>query len=329
MTVATAAAAWGRTPAGEEVTRVELANDHVRLGLLTWGATVQSLSCPDATGEWADVVLGFDTLAPYLGEHPFIGCTLGRFANRIAGGRFELGGVTHQVPPNDGTSALHGGADNFGWRNWRLEEYDATSATLALTSPDGDMGFPGRLEVRLDLRLDGTRLRQSLTVTTDAPTVVNLTNHTYFNLHGTPARTIDDHQLTITGAAHLPVDDRSIPLPGPPTAVAGTGFDFRVARPVGPTPYDHTWLLDGDVVLRAAGRQLRITTTEPGVQLYTGHGLDGSLPDRAGRPLGPRSGLCLETQHFPDSPNRPDFPTTTLRPGEVLSSVTTWELTPA
>jgi aldose 1-epimerase len=320
------ALAWGTTPTGEEVTRVELGSQHLRLGVLTWGATVQSLTAPDTAGTWADVVLGFDTLEPYVGTQPFIGATVGRYANRIADASFELDGVRHHVPANDGRHALHGGPDGFWRRNWELVAHDEVSATLRLVSPAGDMGFPGRLEATTVFRVDGSVVTQEITVTTDAPTIVNLTNHAYFNLTGTTAP-VDDHMLELSAETYLPVDETGIPLPGRPASVADTAFDFRESRVIGRASYDHTFVLDGPITLSAGGRSLTLTTSEPGVQLYTGDHLDGGLDGRAGA-LRPRSGVCLETQHYPDSPNRPDYPSTVLRPGQTYVTRTDWEVRP-
>ncbi|MCL2541834.1 MAG: galactose mutarotase [Nocardioidaceae bacterium] len=320
--------AWGTLPSGEQVDRLELSTDAVRLGVLTWGATVQSLAVPGPRG-WddpVDVVLGFDRLEPYLGDQPYLGATVGRYANRIAGGAFDLDGTTHRLPLNDGANTLHGGPGGFAHRGWRLDGYDDESVTLSLVSADGDMGFPGRVEITTVFRVAGAVVTHETTATTDAPTVLNITNHAYFNLHGTP-RPVDDHVLTVPAGCYLPVDDGCIPLAGPPTCVADTPFDFRRPRPIGASAYDHTLVLaEGPITLSAGGRTLTVTTSEPGVQLYTGDHLDGSLRDRAGAPIGPRGGVCLETQHFPDSPNRPDYPSTVLRPGETFRSVTEWRV---
>lgn len=333
---------WGTLPDGRPVERVELVSADLRLGVLTWGATVQSLQTPDRAGAWGDVVLGFDTLDPYLGEQPFLGATVGRFANRIAGAAFELDGQRYEIPANDGANVLHGGPEGFSRKLWELVEADDVSATLRLVSPDGDMGFPGRLEVTTVFSVDGPIVLQETTATTDADTVVNLTNHAYFNLHGRPDPGIADHVLLLDAEHYLPVDATAIPLPGPPAQVADTIFDFRAPKPVGRdldpddpvgAGYDHTFVLNapGHSGLRrtalvsdpCTGRSLAVRTTQPGVQLYSGNFLDGSLTGRGGV-LAHRSGLCLETQAFPDSPHRPDYPSTVLRPGETFHSVTEW-----
>lgn len=342
MNTTTNTTTWGALPDGRPVERVELATPYLRLGVLAWGATVQSLATPDRAGTWGDIVLGFDTLEPYLGDQPFLGATVGRYANRIAGAAFELDGQRYQIPANDGANALHGGPEGFARQLWKIAAVDESSATLRLVSPDGDMGFPGRLEVTTVFSVDGPLIRLETTATTDAATVVNLTNHAYVNLHGAPLPGIADHVLLLDAEHYLPVDATAIPLPGPPAPVADTIYDFRAPKPVGRdldpndpigAGYDHTWVLGapGASGLRrtalvsdpCTGRSLAVRTTEPGVQFYTGNSLDGSLTGRGGV-LGHRSGLCLETQAFPDSPHRPDYPSTVLRPGERFHSVTEW-----
>jgi aldose 1-epimerase len=197
---------------------------------------------------------------------------------------------------------------------------------MHLISPAGDMGFPGRLAVTTVFRVDGPVVTQETTATADAPTIVNLTNHAYFNLTGTTSP-VDDHVLSLSAAAYVPVDETGIPLPGRPATVTSTAFDFRSPRAIGPASYDHTFVLDGPVTLTAGGRTLTLTTSEPGVQLYTGDHLDGRLVGRAGV-LGSRTGVCLETQHYPDSPNRPDYPSTVLRPGQIFTTRTDWNVRP-
>lgn len=344
MSAAANTTVFGSLPDGRAVERVELATPDLRLGVLTFGASVQSLVTRDRDGVLGDVVLGFDELAPYLGRQPSLGATVGRYANRIAGAAFELGGRRFDIPANDGANALHGGPDGFSRRVWELVFAGGGTAAMRLVSPAGDMGFPGRLEVTAVFSVDGPVVRLETTATTDAPTVVNLTNHAYFNLHGRPDPGIADHLLTIAADHYLAVDGEAIPLPGPPAPVAGTVYDFRTPQPVGRhlhasdprgAGFDHTFVLGApdDSGLRQAallsdpcsGRTLRVRTCEPGVQFYSGNSLDGSLTGRGGV-LGHRSALCLETQHFPNAPNRPDYPTTVLRPGETFHSVTEWTL---
>ncbi|MBO0842386.1 MAG: galactose mutarotase, partial [Nocardioides sp.] len=331
---------WGTAPDGSAVERLIIGSREVRLGLLTWGATAHTLEAGDT-----DVLLGFDSLDGYLAGHPFIGATVGRYANRIAGGRFTLDGRTHQIPLNDGENALHGGPDNFGLRNWSLADTAEDGVRLELVSPDGDMGFPGRLSVTLDVTVSGPTVRWETRATTDAPTVVNLTNHAYFHLGGPAAwaDTIADHTLRVPAQTYVAVDDAAIPLPGGPAPVTGTVFDLRAGVRIGdrldPSAplgdgIDHTLVLaaaPGELreaaVVTLGERRLVVRTTEPGVQVYTGNFLDGTLEGKGGHKLAHRAGVCLETQAFPDSPNRPDFPSTVLRPGEEYHSVTEWQLT--
>jgi aldose 1-epimerase len=343
-------APWGTAPDGTTVERVEIASDTVRLAVLTWGATVQSLIAPDRDGTPGDIVLGFDALAGYAANHPFLGATVGRYANRIAGASFELDDVTHTLPANDGPNTLHGGT-GFHTRPWQLVDAQETPeggyAELRLVSPDGDDGFPGALDVRTRFTVAGGVVALRTTAVTSAATVVNLTNHAYFNLHG-PDRVIADHLVEVPADAFIAVDDAAIPLPGAPADVAGTPFDLRAAAPIGDRlgrahdqltavgGIDHTFVLGpaegsglrtaGVVTDPDSGRRLTVRTTEPGVQVYTGNHLDGSLLGKGGAPLAHRTGLCLETQHFPDSPHRPDYPSTVLRPGEVFTTLTEWHL---
>jgi aldose 1-epimerase len=339
---------FGRMPDGRVVREHVLDNGRgLRLHAIDYGGIVRALHCPDRDGRDGNVVLGFAELADYLERNPNFGTLVGRFANRIAGGRFTLDGVAHQLSVNDGSNSLHGGVAGFGKRCWDVEplgvDVDGSVAlALALTSDDGDQGYPGRLraEVRYTLTSDDA-WRIDYHATCDGPTVVNLTNHSYFNLAG--GGTVLDHVLTLHASRFTEIDAALIPTRV--ADVAGTPFDFRTPRPVGERirdgteqllrarGYDHNWILDGEVApgtLRraarlvdpASGRVLEIETTEPGVQCYAGNQLDGRLVGSEGRAYRQSDGLCLETQHFPDSPNRPDFPSTVLRPGETFTSTT-------
>lgn len=331
---------WGTAPDGRPVEHVELTSDHAQVALITWGAAVQSLTCRDRHDNTADIVLGFEDLSGYTDpEQPFLGATVGRFANRIAGGRFRLEGREYALPQNDGHHTLHGGPLGFWARPWTLTEVAETpeggAAEMALVSPDGDMGFPGRLEITTRYSLVGAVLEQTTSARTDAATVVNVTNHTYFNLHGTPSLPASDHLLTVPAARYVPVDAAAIPLPGPPAPVVGTAFDLRHPAPA--VGIDHTWVIDGEPDesgLRTAavlsdpcsGRRVTVRTTEPGVHCYSGNFLDGTLVGKDGARLIHHGGVCLETQHFPDSPNRTDYPGVVLRPGEVFRTVTRWQM---
>jgi aldose 1-epimerase len=335
---------FGRTPDGREVERVVLRSDVVEVAVLSFGATVQSVLVPDAQGRVDDVVLGFDELDGYLGPHPYLGSVIGRYANRIADGRFPLDGEQHQVPVNNGPNALHGGTEGFDHRLWDVAEATEESVTLRLVSPHGDMGFPGRLEAEVSYRLSGGDLRLDYRATTDRPTVVNLTNHTYWNLAG--GGTVEGHEVQVEASGFTPVDADLIPT-GDVARVDGTPFDFRSPRLLGDRlrdadeqllraqGYDHNLVLDGEAgTLRpvarvrdpGSGRTLEVSTDQPGLQLYSGNFLDGTLVGKRGRTYRQGDAFCLETQHFPDSPNRPEFPSTVLQPGEVYATTTVFRL---
>ncbi len=335
---------FGHLPDGTEVHRWTLSRGGTRLKVLSYGGIVQSLELPDRAGEYANVSLGFGTLAPYLTATTYFGALIGRYGNRIAEGRFTLDGTTHQLPVNDGPNSLHGGDLGFDKRLWDVTPDGRSGLTLRRTSPDGEMGYPGTLDVRVDYTLtrDGD-FRIDYRATTDAPTVVNLTNHTYFHLGGEGTGSIEDHLLTIAASRYTPVGDTLIPT-GELARVSGTPFDFRRGRSVGHAireshpqllhgqGYDHNFVLDKGVTGAprhaatlhdpASGRLMRVDTTEPGVQFYSGNFLDATLTGPAGRVYRQGDGLCLETQHFPDSPNQPHFPSTVLRPGETYRSTT-------
>jgi aldose 1-epimerase len=324
-----------------------LTNAHgIELRIMTYGATIVSLKTPDRHGRFQNIVLGFDTLAPYLAGVPYFGATVGRYANRIAEGRFTLDGKTYQLPRNDGPNSLHGGLHGFDKRVWTAESHDTPEGpTMRLTyvSADGEEGYPGQLTAHVTYRLgDDDTLSIAFEATTTAPTPVNLANHAYFNLSGDPGRTILDHVLTIDADRFTPVSPTLIPT-GELRSVAGTPFDFRTPTAIGSRieigddqlrigkGYDHNWILNQakpGALTRAAvltdpasGRSLELRTTQPGLQFYSGNFLDGK-PAGGGTVFAHRTGLCLETQHFPDSPNHPDFPSTILRPGETYSQTT-------
>lgn len=306
---------FGVTPEGEKVERHVLDNGRLRVAVLTYGATVQRLEVADGT----DVVLGLDTLEDYLRRSRYFGAVVGRYGNRIARGRFTLDGTEYRLPVNDGENSLHGGVRGFDKRVWRVESAGPAELLLSLVSPDGEEGYPGELTASVRYVLDGDTLRLEYRATTDAPTVVNLTNHSYFNLAG--GGDVRGHVVTMEADRYLPVDEGKIPT-GELAPVAGTPFDFTVPSRVDARlggRYDHCYVLQGRVTVTdpGSGRSMEVTTTEPGVQFYTGHMLGGD-----GAPYGPFAGLCLETQHFPDAPNRPAFPSPVLRPGEERVSTT-------
>jgi aldose 1-epimerase len=315
------------------------------LRILNYGGIVQSLEVPDARGRVANVVLGFSSLQGYLtGTDPYFGALIGRFANRLAGGRFSLDDDSYSVDVNAVGNCLHGGRDGFDKRLWHAEPLSDHELRLSLTSPDGDQGFPGRVSVEVTYCLLETGVRIDYRATTDAPTVINLTNHSYFNLAGEGSGSIEGHTLVIDADEFTPVTTELIPT-GEVAEVAGTPLDLRAETSIGahlrePHPqmlavrgYDHNYVLPGTGVRRcarladpASGRVLEVLTDQPGLQVYSANSLDGSQVGTGGRAYRQGDGLALETQHFPDSPNQPGFPTTVLRPGQVFATSTTWRL---
>ena len=334
---------FGRLPDGRDVERIVLrgaAGFEARI--ITHGAVLQALIAPDAKGGHDDVVLGHDACAGYLAERKFFGATVGRYANRIAKGRFSLDGDTVQLAVNNGPNALHGGLDGFDRKLWDIVEIDdgaEPAVTLAYTSPHGEENYPGRLDVRLTYRVTGpTELSLSMEARSDRPTIVNLTNHSFFNLDGaTSGTSIHDHRLTVAAEHFLAIDPTAIPLPEPPRRVAGTPFDFREARPVGARirqgdqqlqngrGYDHTYCLgrDGKLALAArleaprSGRIMELFTDQPGLQVYSGNYLDGTVSGKGGKLIRQSDAICLEPHIWPDAPNRADFPSPRLDPGQV------------
>ncbi|HKO16597.1 MAG TPA: aldose epimerase family protein [Gemmatimonadaceae bacterium] len=328
-------------PDGTPVEVFTLTNAHgVELCVLSYGGIIQSLRVPGRDGEPADVVLGFDDLAGYLGSSAYIGAIVGRYANRIARGRFTLDGREYQITLNDGPNALHGGVRGFDrvvWRAAPVQQAEGAAVMLEYESPDGDQGFPGTLSAQVTYTLtDRDELVVDYRASTTAATPVNLSQHSYFDLAGGTGRDILDHVLTIAAERFTPVNATLIPA-GALAPVAGTPFDFRTPRPIGERigqpdeqlrrarGYDHNFVLDGAgagvrhaarVMHPASGRTLDVYTDQPGLQLYSGNFLDGSLRGKGERVYRRRAALCLETQHFPDSPNQPSFPSTVLRPGE-------------
>ena len=330
---------YGQLADGSEVTLVTLSNSNgIEVDIISYGGIVTRLVTPDADGRCGDIVLGLDSLDDYVTSNPYFGALIGRYGNRIAGGRFTLDGETSQLDTNDGDNHLHGGVIGFDKKNWGMAPFvtgDSAGVVMTLTSPDGDQGYPGTLYTEVTYELtNGDELDMRFSATTDKPTVVNLTQHSYFNLAG--KGDILGHVLTIPAERFTPVGGGLIPT-GELRPVAGTPFDFRepkaIGRDIGADDgqlqlglgYDHNFVLKGqaddELILAArvteptSRRVLEIWTVEPGVQFYSGNFLDGTLQGQ-GRVHAFRSGFCLEPQHFPDSPNQPDFPSTTLRPGE-------------
>jgi aldose 1-epimerase len=340
-------ASFGTTPAGGAVDVFTLANAHgLELRVLTYGGIIVSLTVPDRDGRMADVVLGHDSLEEYLSDSSYFGAIIGRFANRIAGGRFTVDGKPYQLAANDGPNHLHGGRTGFDRVVWRAAPFragDAAGVALSYTSPDGEEGYPGNLDARVRYALtDRDELVVDFLATTDQATPVNLTQHTCFNLTGDGAGDILGHLLRINADLMTPVDENLIPT-GRFAPVAGGPFDFRTLTGIGARiatddeqlrrgrGYDHNFVLRrgepglvhaAQVVEPTSGRTLDVYTTEPGLQFYSGNFIDGRVIGKSGRVHGPRAGLCLETQHYPDSPNQPGFPSPLLRPGQEYRSRT-------
>ncbi|MCE0496675.1 MAG: galactose mutarotase [Methylacidiphilales bacterium] len=335
---------FGKTPHGEKVTLYTLTNKNgMSVSIMDYGATIVKIVVPDRNGKLDDVALGFDHFAPYLTQTAYFGATIGRYANRIARGKFEINHTAYQVPVNNGPNSLHGGWRGFDKRIWKVEPVESDSPAIQFTrfSPDGEEGYPGNLFVNVTFTLtDDNQLHISYRATTDKPTVINLTNHTYFNLAGAGNGSILDHVVTLHANAFTPVDATLIPT-GEIKDVAGTPWDFRTATPIGlhlretggnPIGYDHNYVLTkgffsnfglaAEVEDPKSGRILKVYTDQPGVQFYTGNFLDGTLIGKDGKAYRQYDGFCLETQHFPDSPNHANFPSTLLRPGDVFKSTT-------
>ena len=336
---------FGTLPGGAQVSQFTLTNAAgMVVKILDFGGIIREIHVPDRAGQLADVALGFDTLEPYLSDSPYFGALIGRYGNRIGKGRFTLDGKTVQLPVNNGENHLHGGDPGFDKVLWTAE-VDEGALVLRYRSADGEQGYPGNLDVTVRYTLsDDNAIVVRFQATTDQPTPVNLTQHSYFNLHGvaTGGGDILDHVLTMDADRFVPIDAGAIPL-GPLAPVTGTPFDFRRPRTIGACieeedrqlihgiGYDHCWVLnrvDGSRELQRAvhvlepvsGRVLELWTQEPGVQFYSGNFLDGSLTGKGGRQYDFRSGFCIEPEHFPDSPNQAAYPNTILRPGEIYAT---------
>jgi aldose 1-epimerase len=339
---------FGQTKDGEVVTFYTLTNRAgCRARLTTWGAGLVEMHVPDREGMLADVTLGFDSLSGYLEPHPHFGVTTGRYANRIARGRFTLDGVEYSLGTNAGANHLHGGVTGFHARNWKGERLPGGNAVrFDYVSADGEEGYPGALTIAVIYTLtDDNELRIDYHAVADRPTVLNLTNHAYWNLAGANAGSVLDHELTLNASRFIAVDDEAIPT-GEIAPVADGPMDFRKAKTMRedfaqmlgePGGYDHTFVIDqaqpdemtlaAEVYEPGSGRVLTISTTEPGVQLYTGNYLNGSVIGKGGKAYAKNDGFCLETQHYPDSPNQPKFPSTVLRPGQTFRSTTVHRFT--
>ncbi|MCC6863076.1 MAG: galactose mutarotase [Bryobacterales bacterium] len=338
---------FGKTPSGEEVRLFTLTNaGGMEVAITNYGGIVVSVKTPDRSGTIGDVVLGFDSLDGYLGPHPHFGSLIGRYGNRIAKGRFTLNGVEYKLAQNNGENHLHGGIRGFDkvvWQARPLTGGDAPGVVLTYLSRDGEEGYPGNLSATVVYSLTPNHeLRIDYSATTDKDTVVNLTNHSYFNLAGPGEGDILAHELTLSASRFTPVDKGLIPT-GELRAVESTPFDFRKPVAIGARinekdeqlilggGYDHNFVLDNSgrglapaatVYEPKSGRVMEVLTTEPGVQFYTGNFLDGAIRGKGGKAYGKRYGFCLETQHFPDSPNKPQFPSTVLKPGGQYRTTT-------
>ena len=331
---------WGQTADGRDVHLYTLSNSQGNtVELCSWGATIVSVMVPDRDGNRANVTLGFPSLDGYLQRHPFYGSTVGRFCNRIGQGRFELDGTTYELVQNNAGNHLHGGTVGFDAQLWDAETFesgDRVGVRFKLVSPDMQEGYPGTLEVLAEYSWDEqNQLAYTFTATTDKSTVVNLTNHAYWNLAGAGSGKIVDHMLRVEADQYLDVDDTLIPT-GKMLEVEGTPLDFRSSHPIGDMidqlpatkGYDHCYVVRGKKgTLRAAacvvdpqsGRTMEVWTTQPGTQLYTGNHLGGNESSNG---FGQHEGFCLETQHYPDAPNKPDFPSTRLNPDQTLTETT-------
>jgi len=346
-------APFGAMPDGTMVERIIFRGANgFEAGIIPYGAAVQSLKVPDRAGRIDDIVLGHDAFDGYLARRQYFGATVGRYANRIAGARFTIDGTEVALDANNGPNALHGGPEGFDRKLWRIEsvaEQGDPTVVLSYVSADGECGYPGRLDVRVIYRLTGPmELSMTYEATTDRPTVVNMTNHSFFNLNGVVSGTnILDHHLMIPADHFLAVDPTAIPLPGPPASVAGTPFDFRQSATIGARirdnheqvqlgrGYDHNYCLPpADGVRLAArleapqsGRVFELLTDQVGLQFYSGNFLDGSTSGKGGRLHRQSDALCLEPHAWPDTPNRPDFPSARLDPGQVYRRTIVYRFT--
>jgi aldose 1-epimerase len=336
--------AFGHTADGTSVDLYTLVDDKVEVRITNYGGIIVSLRAPDRNGKLDDIVLGYDSLDHYIAKTAYFGAIIGRYANRIAHGSFQLDGKTYSIPKNDGDNTLHGGIIGFDKVVWKVHEIK-NGIDLTYVSKDGDQGFPGTLTTAVRYTLDGNDLRIEYSATTDKDTVLNLTNHSYFNLAGQAKGDVLGHVVKINASKITPVDASLIPT-GELKSVEGTPFDFRTPHAIGERidandeqlrfgmGYDENFVLDHaeDQLFEAAevyepttGRILKVLTTQPAVQFYSGNHLDGSITGKEGRVYKPRFAFCLETEHYPDSPNHANFPSTELKPGQKFHSVTVYQ----
>jgi aldose 1-epimerase len=336
---------YGKMPDGTPVEMYTLQNANgMKAEIITYGGIVVSLTAPDKAGKFADVVLGMDSLDGYRGETAHLGALIGRYGNRIGHGQFTLDGKVFHLPKNNGDNTLHGGPGGFDTRVWKASP-SGDSLELTYVSKDGEEGFPGTLTAKAVYTITPlNELKIDYTATTDKDTVVNLTNHSYFNLAGAGSGTILDHRVTINADRFTPVDEGLIPT-GELKAVKGTPFDFTKSTAIGARidqkdqqlqfgkGYDHNWVLNkgnggltkaAEVYEAKTGRVMEVWTTEPGLQFYTGNFLDGTIHGKGGKAYPFRGAFCMETQHYPDSPNKPKFPSTVLKPGQTYKTSTVY-----
>lgn len=333
---------FGNTHSGESVFLIELDNGVISCKIITYGATIQSLTVPDRNGNPVDVVLGYDTLEEYLTHDGYLGATVGRYANRIAKGQFSLNGKTYNLAVNNGSNHLHGGLQGFSHRVWHIAHSDAHSVTLSLTSDDGEEGYPGMLECSVTFALEGNALHLRYHAITNRDTFCNLTNHSYFNLDGHSAGSVLDQRIQIFADYFTPANEESIPL-GTIEPVENTPMDFREPTPIGAhihepfsqllyaLGYDHNYVLKEAIGILhpvaaayapTTGITMEAETTLPGVHFYTANYLPQGRCGKGGCSYNPRQGFCLETQFFPDSPNQPQFPSALLKAGEAYDHCT-------
>ena len=339
-------APFGKTPEGIDAEIFTLKNANgIEVRATNYGGIITSIRTPDRNGTFADIVLGFDTMAEYVAGHPHFGSVIGRYANRIADGRFKIDGIDHKLAVNSGPNHIHGGVKGFDKYVWQAEVIGSNGVRFSRVSPDGEEGYPGNLQVAVAYSLTNyNELIVEYQAMTDLPTIVNLTQHSYFNLAGAGNGDVLGHEVTIDADRFTPVNAATIPT-GQLTPVAGTPFDFRKPTAIGARieakhpqlargGYDHNYVLNREgntlefaarVVEPASGRVLEVATTEPGIQFYTSNFLDGSIKGKGGLAYVRHGAFCLETQHFPDSPNKPQFPSTVLRPGDTYSSRTVFK----
>jgi aldose 1-epimerase len=337
---------YGKMPDGTPVELYTLTNSNgMQAGIITYGGAVVSLTAPDRNGKWGDIVIGMADLPGYLTPPPYFGALIGRYGNRIGHAQFKLEGKAYTLPKNDGDNTLHGGNKGFDKHVWTAKPVNGAEPSLELTyvSKDGEEGFPGTLTAKVTYTVtNNNELKIDYTATTDKPTVVNLTNHSYFNLAGQGEGDILQHEVMINADRFTPVDKGLIPT-GELRAVKGTPFDFTKATAIGARinqkdeqlqfgrGYDHNWVLNkgnggltkaAEVHETKTGRVMEVWTTEPGLQFYTGNFLDGTLKGKGGKVYGQRAAFCMETQHYPDSPNKPSFPSTEVKPGQQYHTTT-------